>query len=379
MKITFYSCYMNHHQLPVALELYHKQGVEYYFVAKYPFNQDRKKLGYEDMNESYPFIVRMYENDGERKKAVDLARTSDIIIHDTSFEEEERIALENGKIVFRYSEHQYKKNARFFLNFRMIYGIIRLNLHNKAENNKYLLCASAYRGLEAKFFHEYRGKCYKWGYFPPFYPYKIEDLIREKRDERVKLLWCGRFLKWKNTDWVIPIARYLQKKNLKFEILMVGEGEEKEKIESIVKREKLCQYIKFHSGVNYKKMRRYMEKADIYLFLSNHEEGWGAVLNEAMNSGCAVVANHLAGSVPYLIKNNYNGIIFHDNNIRELEKKIYYLCRNEKKREYLGRNAYYTIADEWNPASAAENFIRLCGSLKKGEKNLICSGPCSKA
>lgn len=46
-------------------------------------------------------------------------------------------------------------------------------------------------------------------------------------------------------------------------------------------------------------VRSYMEKADIYLFTSDFNEGWGAVLNESMNSGCAVVASHAIGSVPF--------------------------------------------------------------------------------
>ena len=34
-----------------------------------------------------------------------------------------------------------------------------------------------------------------------------------------------------------------------------------------------------------------MEQADIYLFTSDRNEGWGAVANEAMNSACAMVAD----------------------------------------------------------------------------------------
>ena len=38
-----------------------------------------------------------------------------------------------------------------------------------------------------------------------------------------------------------------------------------------------------------------MEKCHIHIFTSNHLEGWGAVVNEAMNSGCCEVANVQAG------------------------------------------------------------------------------------
>ena len=53
-----------------------------------------------------------------------------------------------------------------------------------------------------------------------------------------------------------------------------------------------------------------MERADIYLATSDRQEGWGAVINEAMNSGCAVVADHMMGAVPYLISHEENGMIY---------------------------------------------------------------------
>ena len=39
-------------------------------------------------------------------------------------------------------------------------------------------------------------------------------------------------------------------------------------------------------------VRKEMERADIFLFTSDYKEGWGAVLNEAMNARCAIVAVH---------------------------------------------------------------------------------------
>ena len=44
--------------------------------------------------------------------------------------------------------------------------------------------------------------------------------------------------------------------------------------------------------------------------MSGRKEGWGAVVNEAMSSGCAVVADAEAGSVPYLIENSKDGFIY---------------------------------------------------------------------
>ena len=45
-----------------------------------------------------------------------------------------------------------------------------------------------------------------------------------------------------------------------------------------------------------------MEESEIYLVTSDRKEGWGAVVNEAMNSGCAVVADHMIGAAPWMIR-----------------------------------------------------------------------------
>lgn len=46
-------------------------------------------------------------------------------------------------------------------------------------------------------------------------------------------------------------------------------------------------------------VRERMEKADILLATSDRGEGWGAVMQRAMNSGCVVIADHMMGAVPF--------------------------------------------------------------------------------
>ena len=61
-----------------------------------------------------------------------------------------------------------------------------------------------------------------------------------------------------------------------------------------------------------------MEKSSIYLFTSNFDEGWGAVLNESMNSACAVISSHAAGATPFLISHNINGLLYTSGDVDEL-------------------------------------------------------------
>lgn len=95
-----------------------------------------------------------------------------------------------------------------------------------------------------------------------------------------------------------------------------------EEINNQVIREDLSDCVTLTGPVNNLQVREHMQKANIYLFTSDYNEGWGAVLNEAMNSGCAIVASHAIGSVPFLINNNQNGLIYKNDDLEDLYIKV---------------------------------------------------------
>jgi len=134
-------------------------------------------------------------------------------------------------------------------------------------------------------------------------------------------------------------------------------------------------------SMNAEQVREHMEKAAIFIATSDYHEGWGAVINEAMNSGCAVVASSAMGAVPFMIKNGYNGISFNNCDVDGLSKGVIKLLENKKLREEIAENAYTTIVNEWNADEAANRLIKLCGQLLDGEKHgsPYENGPCSKA
>ena len=127
-------------------------------------------------------------------------------------------------------------------------------------------------------------------------------------------------------------------------------------------------------------VRDYMEKSQIYLFTSDRNEGWGAVLNESMNSGCAVVASHAIGSVPFLLKNGENGLIYKDGDEEDLYKKVKSLLDDSDLCSKYVKEAYSTLTDTWSAAAAAKRVVELSESLLNNKtSSLFKVGPCSKA
>ena len=114
------------------------------------------------------------------------------------------------------------------------------------------------------------------------------------------------------------------------------------------------------------KVREMMEKTEVYLFTSDYKEGWGAVLNEAMNSGCAVVANVQAGAVPYLIEQGVNGIAYPRGSYEKMEEAVRFLLQHPKERESMGLCAYETVSRFWNAEHGAKELLRMAEGLREG-------------
>ena len=60
MKITFFSNFLNHHQLPFCLEMCKLTENQFTFVATERIPQERIDMGYADMNVAYDFVLCSY-------------------------------------------------------------------------------------------------------------------------------------------------------------------------------------------------------------------------------------------------------------------------------------------------------------------------------
>ena len=121
-----------------------------------------------------------------------------------------------------------------------------------------------------------------------------------------------------------------------------------------------------------------MCECDIFLFTSSFSEGWGAVLNEGMSCGCAVLASSAIGSVPFLIEDGKNGVIYKYGSQRDFDRKLRLLAEDKEKREALGRNAIYTMNNVYSVDVAAERLVEFIRNNGK-EMPEYSEGPMSKA
>lgn len=375
MKVVFVSNYFNHHQKPFCEEMYKRLGEDFTFISTSVMREERKNLGYAD-DEQPSYVHLAYESEQKQHEVIALIDAADAVIAGSAPEEMLKERIKAGKLILRYSERLYKKKVSCL---RKLYHAIRFRLMNRRNKKIYMLCASAYTAKDYSDLGMYKDRTYKWGYFPEVKEYDINVLISKKK--RNTLMWCGRFIDWKHPDDAVKIAHKLKENGYDFQLNFVGTGIMEEELYRLVDDYDLNDSVHFLGSMPPERVRVHMEEAEIYLFTSDRQEGWGVVLNESMNSGCAVVASHEIGSVPFLVNDGVNGLVYHSGDMDALYEKVRYLLDRHEERERIGRSAYQSIVSEWNAETAAERLMQLMANKLKGEKypDLYESGPCSKA
>jgi len=372
MKILFCSNYFSHHQRPLSDALDELTEHNYFFLAHREMDTERKTLGWgQDLARPY---VGMPTDGDIQKKLEDL----DVLITGSFPEKLTTDYAKYAKLFFRYSERPLKTGNPVL---KYIPRFLKWHYYNPPWRKTYMLCASAYTAGDYAKFGLFHDRCYKWGYFPETIRYpSIDDLIDRKA--KATILWSGRFLDWKHPDDVIEVAKRLHEAGCCFKIEMIGTGEMERQLKQQASEAGLLdENVRFLGAMSPEAVRRHMESAGIYLFTSDRQEGWGAVLNEAMNSGCAVVACDAAGATPYLVNDGVNGSVYHSGNIQELYEKVRRLLENTTMQYSFGKAAYQTITELWNAEVAAKRFLQLSQALLDGTdtSQLFTDGPCSFA
>lgn len=383
MKIVFVSNYINHHQIPFCDAMSRECEGQFLFIQTEPMEEERVHMGWQDHCEK-SYLRYYYKEAGVCHQ---LIQESDVVLFggcdDESYIEER---LRSGKLVIRISERLYKTGQWKAISPR---GLLK-KYHDHSRYRKaavYLLCSGAYVSSDFNIVHAYPQKMFCWGYFPETRHYDVDELMKNKgwKPEKAKqseiqmiassqeekipyLLWAARMIPWKHPELVLQLAAYLKEQGIAFHIEMVGGGELEEEMIAMRRALHLEEVVSLPGFMKPEKVREKMEKANVFLVTSDRNEGWGAVVNESMNSACAVVVNHMVGAAPYLVKHGENGMFYKDGDANIFFETVKKLVEDPRKCEELGRRAYETITKVWNAENAASSLKKLVDDIVDDER-----------
>lgn len=365
MKVVFFSSFISPHMKPFCDYLSKK--CDFTYVQTIQLTEERKKMGYA-FTETIPYLMDLSADKEKQKK---LADDADCVIINSGSADAGIVydRIRQNKITFFCNERLFKKGFIKYADLRLWKQWI-INLQARGKKT-YLLCLGSYVCQDFERIGFEKGKSFRFGYFP-----EIARDLQYQESDKLRLIWVGRMIDWKQPELMIAVAIELEKSGIPFVIDMIGDGPLRDRIEKERSQLNQPKNVILHNMLPNDTVRVLMAQADVLVMTSNRQEGWGAVANEALSAGTPVVSFETIGAAYYLIQDGYNGKLCRENNLSQMTEAILDIKRNEA---FYRMNALETM-ESWNAAVAAERFLKVCESCRSNNEAVIYeSGLFSKA
>lgn len=143
--------------------------------------------------------------------------------------------------------------------------------------------------------------------------------------------------------------------SLKFKVVVVGEGEERPKLEYQIKSFGLEKTV-FLAGF-IPEAAKYLQGFDAFV-LPSIKEGLPYALMEAMAAGLPIIASRVGG-IPDLVENGKSGILVNAKDSAALAQKIEKLMQNQETRITLGKEAKARVETSFRFRDMLERTLKI--------------------
>jgi len=157
-------------------------------------------------------------------------------------------------------------------------------------------------------------------------------------EEKSQFLFVGRVEDIKGLDILISAFSKQRMPVLK----ICGSGKDVDKYKKLANGYKNIEFVGF---LEKEELKKEWKKSYALIVPSKWYEGFPMVISESFSLGIPVIANNI-GNLPYIIKDNYNGLIYNRNDEVDLGNKVKSLIKDIKLRKTLSKNAFETFSSE---------------------------------
>lgn len=168
--------------------------------------------------------------------------------------------------------------------------------------------------------------------------------IRRTWESRPVIGALGRFERKKGFDTFIDALNILKNRNVPFQAVLAGSGDEEVNLKHQVARNDLENHVSFPGWV--KDPRGFLKTVDLFCLPSRHEP-FGIVLLEAMAAKLPIVATDSEGPKE-IIRHQENGIIVPRSNPEKMADALQSFLDNEYTAREMARNAYDTVKTRYS-------------------------------
>lgn len=150
----------------------------------------------------------------------------------------------------------------------------------------------------------------------------------------INIVTIGRLIEVKGYERLIQIARKISTTNLKFKLFIIGDGELFSKLNTIIKKNSLEEYVQL---LGFKENPyTYLSKADLYV-CSSFTEGYNSAIIEALSLEIPVLTTNCPGMNEILDQGNFGKIV--PNSTEHLYEGLLELIKNSEELYLLKQKA----------------------------------------
>jgi glycosyltransferase involved in cell wall biosynthesis len=179
-----------------------------------------------------------------------------------------------------------------------------------------------------------------------------------ERAARPTLVYVGRLRKYKRVDLILSAVARLGADGVDVELLIVGEGDQRGRLERQIRELGLGARVRFMGFVGEREKRDTLRRAWIHV-LTSSKEGWGLSNLEAAACATPSVASDTPGLRESVV-NGETGLLVPHEDVPALAAAIGTLMRDSALREKLGWNArFFAERFSWDAAAdGVESALR---------------------
>lgn len=153
----------------------------------------------------------------------------------------------------------------------------------------------------------------------------------------LRLLFVGRLAREKGVDVLLHAARLLVDQQVRFNLRIVGNGPEAERIKELCAELGISEHVKFSGTIPPREMGDVYQGADL-VCVPSRRDPLPTVVLEAMASGRPVIGSN-DGGIPFMISDKETGILVEPGSAEALAREIAALALNRRLLRRMGECA----------------------------------------
>jgi glycosyltransferase involved in cell wall biosynthesis len=171
------------------------------------------------------------------------------------------------------------------------------------------------------------------------------------------LIFVGQLIERKGILTLLEAVKMLTTQTKSFHLTIIGTGELEPFIKGFIEKNQLQNLVTLRGVVSSDEVPNYISKADL-LILPSLFDGWGMVVNEALQCRVPVLVSDQCGAKE-LIKHSHNGLIFKAEDVELLTEQLLFFLNLRLAKRALVRQNVEKISSKIS-IDVASNYLENC-------------------